>query len=104
MVLCDLGEVPLRLKTTSEVVQVLEDYLDQWEALSEREKHSPANFQALVNGVEEVLLLEYPFYLDDHMSLRGRNLFEGQLVEIPDDFDNPVALHEVHRTAQRFAG
>merc|ERR1719335_117706 len=104
MTLCDLGEIPLRIKTTSAVVNELEELLEQWQGLSEREKNSPAKFKLLVDGVEESLLLEDPFYLDDHMSLRGRNLYEGQLVEIPDELDNPVVLHELRRTAARFEG
>jgi hypothetical protein len=104
MVCCDLGDVPLRLKTTSAVVRVLDDYLEQWEELNDREQHSPAKLQALVDGVEEVILLEDPFYLDDHMSLRARNLYEGQLVEIPDETDSAAYPMSLPESCKRLVG
>jgi hypothetical protein len=103
MVCCDLGEVPLRLKTTSAVIRVLDDYLEQWEGLSDREQCAPAKFQALVDGVEEVLLLEDPYYLHDRMSLRGQNLYEGHLIEIPDELDTPMQTI-LPRSAHRLPG
>jgi hypothetical protein len=69
MVVVDLDRMPLRLKQTGAAIQVLGEYLAAWERLSPRERKTHAKLHALVDGVEDIILKEDPFYLSDYMAI-----------------------------------
>merc|ERR1719181_485738 len=69
MAVVDMDHMPLRLKQTGTAIQVLGEYLAAWERLSPRERKTHAKLHALVDGVEDIILKEDPFYLSDFMAI-----------------------------------
>jgi hypothetical protein len=68
MVVVDMDNMPMRLRQTGTVIQVLTEYLAAWERLSARERRTQAKIHALVDGVEDIILKEDLFYLPDFMA------------------------------------
>merc|ERR1740138_491123 len=69
LVVVDMDHMPLRLKQTGTAIQVLGEYLAAWERLGPRERKTHAKLHALVDGVEDIILKEDPFYLSDIMAI-----------------------------------
>lgn len=69
-----MDNMPMRLRQTGTVIQVLTEYLAAWERLSPRERRTQAKIHALVDGVEDIILKEDLFYLSDFMAVHSSSV------------------------------
>merc|ERR1740121_1490594 len=72
-------DTPTKLRQTKAVIRVMNEYLAVWERLPLIEKSSPVSLEALVSGVENVILKEDPLYVSNAFAVRATNVELGRL-------------------------